>query len=270
LSKPLVSVVVPTFNSERFLERCLKAIKAQSYPNIEIIVVDSHSADRTREIAENLGAVVIATHAKRSEARNLGAEKAHGELLFFVDADMELASSVISECVAKVGEGYDGIIIPELSIGTGFWAKCKALEKACYIEDDLMEAARFFKKSVFQRARGYDNELEAGEDWDLSLRIGKMGKIGRVTVVIKHNVRELRLQEIFLKKHYYGKTLRCYQIKHPEEARIQLSPNRLSFVKHWRRLANDPTHACGMLFMKLCEFSAGGLGFITTQLIVEK
>jgi glycosyltransferase involved in cell wall biosynthesis len=262
-AEPLVSVVIPTFNSERFLERCLKSVKAQSYPNIEIIVVDNYSVDKTREIAENLGAIVIATHAKRSEARNLGADKAHGEMLFFVDADMEIDSSVISECVAKIGEGYDGIIIPELSIGTGFWAKCKALEKACYIEDDLMEAARFFKKSVFQKACGYDNELEAGEDWALSLRIGKMGKIGRVSVVIRHDVQELGLGEIFLKKHYYGKTLRCYQIKHPEEARKQLSPNRLSFVKHWRKLAKDPPHALGMLFMKTCEFEAISLGRLT-------
>ena len=232
--------------------------------------MDNYSIDRTREIAENFGARVIVAHAKRSEARNLGAEKSHGDMLLFVDADMELDSSVISECVAKVGEGYEGIIIPELSIGKGFWAKCKALEKACYIGDDLIEAARFFKKTVFQKACGYDNELEAGEDWDLNLRVGKMGKIGRVSVAIRHNVRELRLREIFLKKHYYGRTLRRYQTKHPKEARKQLSPNRLSFVKHWRKLAKDPTHACGMLFMKLCEFSAGGLGYITSELVVEK
>jgi len=262
--------VIPTYNSERTVGACLKSVREQTHPNIEVIVVDNHSTDRTREIAENFGAIVIATRAKRSEARNLGAERSHGDMLLFVDADMELDSTVISECVAKIREGYEGIIIPELSIGKGFWAKCKALEKSCYVGDNLIEAARFFKRTAFRKAFGYDNELEAGEDWDLSLRISKMGKIGRVSVVIKHNVRELRLQEIFLKKHYYGKTLRCYQIKHPEEARIQLSPNRLSFVKHWRKLAKDPTHACGMLFMKLCEFSAGGLGFITTQSIVEK
>ena len=92
-----------------------------------------------------------------------------------------------------------------------------------------------------------------------------MGKIGRVKVIIKHNVRELRLKEIFLKKHYYGKTLRRYKTKHPEEARKQLGLNRLYFVKHWKKLANDPTHTCGMLFMKLCEFSAGALGYIVTE-----
>jgi len=72
-----------------------------------------------------------------------------------------------------------------------------------------------------------------------------------------------------LKKHYYGKTLRCYQKKHPEEAREQLSPKRLSFLKHWRKLAKDPTHACGMLFMRLCEFSAGGLGYITSEFMLK-
>jgi glycosyltransferase involved in cell wall biosynthesis len=71
-AEPLVSVVIPTFNSERFLERCLRSVKAQSYSNIETIVVDNYSTDGTREIAQSQGARVIQGYFNKPEARNVG------------------------------------------------------------------------------------------------------------------------------------------------------------------------------------------------------
>ncbi len=53
---PLVSVVIPTRNSERTLKECLRSVNAQSYPNVEIIVVDSASNDKTAEIASRASA----------------------------------------------------------------------------------------------------------------------------------------------------------------------------------------------------------------------
>ncbi len=59
MSNPLVSVVVPTINSESFLENCLRSIRRQSYSEIEIIIVDNYSIDKTREISEKFGAKVV-------------------------------------------------------------------------------------------------------------------------------------------------------------------------------------------------------------------
>ena len=258
--EPLVSVIIPTKNSEVTIEKCLQSIKTQTYPNIEIIVVNSSSRDKTKNIAEDYGVTVIEIDAKRSEARNSGAEKTRGSLVLFVDSDMELDSSVINECIRKIAEGYDGVIIPEISFGEGFWARCKALEKTCYIGDDTIEAARFFKRSVLESVGGYDKELEAGEDWDLNQRISKAGyRIGRISAFIRHYEGRLRLGETMLKKHHYGKTLRRYQMKHPELAKQQLKLIRPAFIRNWRRLAKDPIHASGMLFMKTCEFGVAAL-----------
>jgi probable beta-1,3-galactosyltransferase len=52
MKNPLVSVIIPTYNSSRTLEKCLKSIKNQTYKNIEIIVVDNNSIDNTKEIAK--------------------------------------------------------------------------------------------------------------------------------------------------------------------------------------------------------------------------
>jgi len=261
LTKALVSVVVPTFNSERFLEKCLLSVKGQSHPNIEVIVVDNYSVDRTREIAEICGVRVVLCRAGRSRARNVGASYAKGEFVLFVDSDMELTPNVVGECVAKMSSGFDAVIIPEFSVGEGFWAKCRALEKQCYIGDDLIEAARFFRRSVFESMSGYDSELEAGEDWDLNQRIIKAGfRIGRIDAFIKHHEGKLSLRETMLKKHYYGKTLERYRIRHPEEAKQQLMVIRYAFIKNWKMILKNPVHALGMVFMKTCEFVAGYVG----------
>ena len=259
-TEPLVSVVIPTFNSEQFLERCLKSVKAQSYTNIEIIVVDNYSKDGTREIAEGCEVRVVLCRAGRSKAKNVGASYTKGEFLLFVDSDMELTPNVVVECVAKVESGFDAVIIPEFSVGEGFWAMCRALEKACYVGDDLIEASRFFGKRVFEDVGGYDPQLEAGEDWDLNQRIMKRGfRIGRVSMFIKHHEGRLSLRGAVAKKHYYGQTLRLYKIKHPKVSKQQLRMFRYAFLRNRKKLENDPIHALGMLLMKACELAAIGL-----------
>lgn len=264
--KPLVSVVIPTKNSEETIGTCLKSIRAQTYPNVEIVVVDSYSNDGTKEIAEKFGARVIESKVGRSGARNIGAKKARGEFILSLDSDMELTSNVIEECVNKIEEGYDAVIIPEFSVGVGFWAKCKALEKTCYIGDELIEASRFFKREVFEKVEGYDPELEFGEDWDINQRIRNAGhRVGRINAPIKHHEGRLSLWKTIKKKYQYGKTLEKYKRKHPNEARQQLRFIRPSFVKNWRKLARDPIHALGMLFMKTCEFGASGLGLARSK-----
>jgi glycosyltransferase involved in cell wall biosynthesis len=258
--EPLVSVVIPTFNSGRFLERCLLSVRGQSYGRVEVVVVDNYSKDGTREIAEKYGVKFVLQRAGMSRARNIGASFAKGEFIFSVDSDMELAPNVVSECVSKVEEGFDAVIIPEFSVGEGFWAKCKALEKQCYVGDDLIEAARFFRRDVFEALEGYDVKLLFGEDWDLNLRIAKAGhSVGRIRAYIKHHEGALSLRETMLKKHYYGKTLELYRVKHSEEAKQQLTLMRPSFAKNWRKLARDPIHAAGLVALKICEFAAVGL-----------
>jgi glycosyltransferase involved in cell wall biosynthesis len=269
--QPPVSVIIPTKNSETTLPTGLSSIRNQTYPNIEIIVVDSFSRDRTKEIAEYYGARVIEANAKRSEARNRGAILARGEFVFFVDSDMELDFDVIEECVGKTREGSDAIIVPEISVGVGFWAECKALEKLCYIGDDLIEGTRFFRKNVFEALGGYDPQLEAGEDWDLCNRTRETGyRIARINRFIRHHEGRLSLKDSVRKKQYYAKTIDRYIQKHPALAKKQLTFLRLAFIRNWRRIVADPIHGAGLLGMKTCEFVVVQLGLVKSKAAEEE
>lgn len=263
---PLVSVIVPTKNSDGTIEKCLKSIVEQTYPKIEVVVVDGLSIDNTRKIVDEFKARIVTSPSKRSEARNMGAEHSKGEYLLFVDSDMELDPNVIMNCIEKIGERYDAIIVPEISVGHGFWAKCKTLEKTCYKEDDVIEAARFFRRSVFEVIGGYDIVLEAGEDWDINERTKYNGyTVGRINSLIKHDEGRLSLQDSMRKKQRYGKTLSAYKRKQPSKAKQQLMFLRAAYFRNWRKLAEDPLHACGMLIMKACEFGAGSIGFLESE-----
>jgi glycosyltransferase involved in cell wall biosynthesis len=263
--KSLVSVVIPTFDSERFLRRCLDSVARQTYPYIEVIVVDNCSKDRTTNLALSLKAKVVICKGTRSEARNVGARLSQGRFILFMDSDMELGPDVIEACVYTVANDHDALIVPELSYGEGFWARCRALEKACYLGDNLIEAVRFAKKEIFESIKGYDRDLEAGEDWDLSQRIRKRGfKIGRAPAVIRHNEGCLTPWGAMKKKYQYGKTLRRYKRKHPAEASRQLMFFRSAFVRNRTRLLRQPLLAAGILFLKACEYFAAGIGHLTT------
>src|SRR5436305_954553 len=100
MNQPTVSVIVPTLNSSTVLENCLKSIHDQSYPHIELIVVDNNSKDATREIAARFTKHVYNQGPERSAQRNFGVEKATGKYVAIIDSDMELSREVIAEAVA--------------------------------------------------------------------------------------------------------------------------------------------------------------------------
>lgn len=90
--KPKVSVVIPAFNEEQYLADCIQSVRNQKTSFLfEIIVVDNGSLDKTAEIAEREGAIVIAEKKKGlSHARKTGLKNAKGEILVYFDADTKI------------------------------------------------------------------------------------------------------------------------------------------------------------------------------------
>src|SRR5205809_6377266 len=83
--EPLVSVVIPSRNSARTIDDCLRSMILQSYKRIEIIIVDWISTDSTREMAQRRGGLVISQYGEGSVAKNWGTKFANGKYVFLVD-----------------------------------------------------------------------------------------------------------------------------------------------------------------------------------------
>lgn len=224
--KPLVSVIIPTYNSSRTLERCLQSIKDQTYPNIELIVVDNNSTDNTKEIAKKFTDKVYNKGPERSAQRNYGAKKAKGEYLLIHDSDIYFHPDSVQECIDTIEVGpYGALILPEKSIGEGYWVKVKAFERSFYVGNDYIEAARFFPRDIYQQLGGYDENLTGPEDWDLTVRIRVLGlKIGRTQSFLEHDEGRIDLFGSSKKKQYYAKDMFSkYANKHPEYFKKQMS-----------------------------------------------
>jgi len=257
-----VSVIINTKNAGQTLENCLKSVKEQTYKNFEVIIVDNNSTDNTKQISQKYTDKVLNFGPERSYQKNLGAKKAVGVYLLFIDVDMELNKNVIKECVKKVKEDQNlgAIIIPEESFGEGFWAAVRSLEKKCYLEDPYIEAARFFLREMFLKTGGYDENLIAGEDWDLTNRLKGKIKIGRINSFLRHNEGKLSLLGAVRKKFYYSKHIKKFIDKNKNFS--QLTPFRIAFLRNWRLLLANPILSLGLVILKTCEFGAGLVGLL--------
>jgi glycosyltransferase involved in cell wall biosynthesis len=101
---PRISFILPTLNAEALLDNCLASVARQTYPHdkIEIILADAHSTDRTREIANFFGAVVLDDDGKNmEEGKRLALRRASGEYIVFVDADNEITHADYIELAVK-------------------------------------------------------------------------------------------------------------------------------------------------------------------------
>lgn len=256
---PKVSVIIPTKNEEKTIGRCLTSLKAQIYKNLEIIVVDNASEDKTVKIAKKYTQKVFQKGLERSTQRNFGAKKATGDILFFVDADMEVTRNVLAQAVKlfKKDKKLKATIIPEASCGENYWAHVRALERDCYLGEPTIEAARIFEKKAFLKAGGFDKNLIAAEDWDLNERVKKLGKIGRTDAKIIHHEGKLSLLAHLRKKYYYGQNVHLFAQKHPERFKEKKGIRRAKiFAKNWKRLIADPIHGLGVFILKSLEYFA--------------
>jgi glycosyltransferase involved in cell wall biosynthesis len=254
----LVSVVVTSRNSARTLEACLQSIRAQTHPRLELVVVDNGSTDETVAIAGRYADRVARSGPERSAQRNHGAGLSTGPYLLFADSDMVLSATVVADCVDVVrSTGEPAAIIPEVSFGEGYWTRCRALERSCYVGDDAIEAARFFTREAFERSGGFDEAMTGKEDWDLSRRVAPGRSLPRTAAFIHHDEGRTTLRSAFRKRRHCTAGYVRYVSKHGGGALRQCNPLlRAAFARHWRELARHPMLTGGLISLKVVELAA--------------
>ena len=181
----LISVIIPVYNEEKMIGICLKSLKHQSYKQMEIIVVDDGSSDSTRNIVKRLPNVklLIQSHKGPGQARNLGAAKAKGEILVFVDADMTFDKNFVKDLVKQIVKGKtigtfskNEMVKNKDNIWSNCWNINKNLPRDRMIPNDYPDHAPVFRailKKEFDKVGGFEASGQYTDDWSLSRRLGK-------------------------------------------------------------------------------------------------
>lgn len=266
MNRPLVSVIIPSYNSAQTIGITLQSIKDQTYKNIEIIVVDKGSSDGTREIARQFTKQIFIHGPERAAQVNYGAEGAKGKYLYRVDSDFIVEPAVIEECVkACETQHLDGIAVHNTSAeGLGFWADVRKFERNTYRDDALIVAVRFFSKKSWQGIGGFDDHLYGPEDYDFHNRFVDAGfRWGRIRSIERHLGEPHTLLDIWRKHFFYGEQMVGYFRKHPGTAIMQFNPVRGSFLRHMGDFFDHPVIFVGLIVMQVVKFTAGGLGFLS-------
>lgn len=268
---PLVSVIVPTRNSMNHMEECLQSIREQSYSNIEIIVVDNYSNDRTIEIAERYADFVYHKGPERCAQVNYGVEKATGKYIYFTGSDLRSDPDLIEQAVRKCEEeGYDAVYLNVLTDieSKNIWQRVRALERRCYYKEPGMSAARFYRKEVFQELGGMDEDIPSISD-DLAFQ-NRLDMGNYRTAFIDAAERNLSeydsLRIIITRSLYYGWFIKSYKERYPERAKKQYRLVRDEFTRHLDILLEDRALFAAFLFYKAVQYVCGGAGMLLGRL----
>jgi glycosyltransferase involved in cell wall biosynthesis len=181
-----LSIVIPAFNEERLIERCLQSISASLAANrtpcftSEIIVVDNNSTDKTANLARQAGAQVVFEPINQiGRARNTGAAQATGDWLLFVDADSELNPGLLADILRVIEEGKSVGCGSTLHMqGLPWWGNwIFQLWKGTSILFSWAPGALVVCRSdAFRDVGGFNQELYAADEISLSGHLKRWGR----------------------------------------------------------------------------------------------
>jgi glycosyltransferase involved in cell wall biosynthesis len=193
----LVSVIIPAYNSERWINTALNSVLAQSYPELEIIVVDDGSCDRTAEIAEHIlnefpGSWKVLRQANEgvSAARNRGWHAAHGSWIQFLDSDDALAPDKIKlQMIVAVKS------LPETAVVYSSWQRValevdrllpieetqtpqvegKTPASLTLMRNTIPMGSILVRREWLESSQGFDEKMFVNEDLEILVRIAAAG-----------------------------------------------------------------------------------------------
>ena len=224
----MISFIIIGKNEGWRLEKCLQSIpcvvEQDAIANYEIIYVDSQSTDNSIELAKRYGAkaFLVTGECNAAIARNIGAREAMGDILFFIDGDMELFPGFLSKVLTQDGRleypfisGIFNDVVHDLDWNYLYTSRRHKLQEG---EADAVQATTgglfMIEHSLWNQVKGLDTRLKIGEDYDIGLRLTKLGI-------------PLHRKAILLANHY----MRQYTMR--DDYVINVKYTALLLRKHW-------------------------------------
>ena len=214
----MISIIIPTYNELKVLLDCLKSLEKQDYSDFEVILVDDGSIDNTQELASDFKSkkyrliFLKQNHKGPGAARNLGASKAKGDILVFVDADMTFDKDFLKNLVKPIEQKKaKGTFSKEeyVSNWENVWARCWNINEGWEAKKrhpknypSKQKVFRAILKSEFEKVKGF-TPGGYNDDWSLSEKLDYEAEIAKNAKFYHKNPSSLK--EIFLHAKWVGK-----------------------------------------------------------------
>ena len=238
MDRPFVSIIVPVYNGERTLGRCLEAILSQGYSSFELIVVDNHSTDKTKSIIEdyqgrfNRLKYLFEPQRSRGAARNAGIRVAVGEIILMTDSDCIVPDHWIDQMIAPIINDGESIVMgSEEDVVNNFWSSqiqrlndawIKRISSGQYVAS--LDTKNFAIKTDIMKHFMFDPEIGNLEDFEFALRIRPQIKIRYlpdVKVGHHHKTTFLSWAKLNYNRGYWGKKI---YLKHKSNPLFENEP----------------------------------------------
>ena len=183
----LVSVIIPCYNVELYINECLNSVYSQSYKDLEVIAIDNNSSDNTLNILEKYRSandvnllILIENNQGAPAARNKGLKLASGKWIQFLDADDILRPDKISHQIELISKSPSTINF----VAGAFYKQKVSAEKALLLPSkDLLKglfstqlgitSANLWNREYLDSAGGWKNSLKSSQEYDLMFRLLK-------------------------------------------------------------------------------------------------
>lgn len=217
-----LSVIIPAYNAEKTLEKCLDSVIQASPTEKEVIVVDDGSTDQTCKIASNFPVKLLSFNQNRgqSAAKNHGLAKAKGEIVAFVDSDCVVEQNYFAELASALERaegnlgGVGGVIYPleknmiSDSFQVRFFGFSPSGETNIRKTDCLGGGASAYLKESLLKIGEFDISIKGGEDLDMCIRLRKAGyKLLLVPSAKSYHLHPSSIRQLVKKWFHYGQSL---------------------------------------------------------------
>ena len=200
MQEGLVSVIIPNYNYAQYLREAIDSVLAQSYPEIEIIVVDDGSTDGSKEILDGYGNRVQAIFQRNqgvSAARNNGVKASRGEFVAFLDADDSWLPAKVEKQVdclktdEEIGLVHVGVVEVDAD-GNSIRERLDGGAGDLWRDLLLFSSRGIFgggsgvlmRRTIFDEAGGFDQRLSTSADWDLYFQVSSRHNVGFIPEVL--------------------------------------------------------------------------------------
>lgn len=196
---PLISIIIPAHNEEKYIEKTLESVQRQTFSDYEVVVVANGCTDRTKEIVrkfkdERINLVSLSI-ANVSRARNYGASKSSGEIFVFLDADTELEEDLVLEKIKEEFTEDYSIATTKVVPDSPEWKYKLAMQfKNIYNYWGIYHGCSgvlICRRSQFDIVNGYDPEIIVKEHRFLTDKLKCLGKYTCLNTTVKTSMRRL-------------------------------------------------------------------------------